>query len=1006
MISIKAIGASTDAHLYYAKYCQEKGEAQGSWVGEGASALGLLGKEVDADDMGDLLRGFSPLKEPLCQNAGDEHRGGWDLTFSAPKSFSCVWAASPEPLRLKFEAALREAAQISWQYFQDNAAYTRTGKGGHRFERADLVGSMFLHSSNRDGEPQAHVHIVTMNVARARHDGKFRTLDGQFFFKAQMAASAIFKAELAHRVRSLGFKVSRTKDSFEIEGVSQAVMDSQSSRSKEIEKELKKRGLSRSESSSELLEYLTLKTRKSKEDLEKRRDFPKWQKELSLLGFDQKYLENIQDKGKDLKLSMRKKVNLSGQCLDEITTSQSTFDPYKLHRSLAESSITHQGAKGIHETIELTGNLGELLRIRLGQTEIDTRYTTKEMFELEQKMVFYARRRKDEAFHVVKDRLVNKILKNKAYKTILPEQKKAALHITQGRDGVSLVRGLAGTGKSYTMALVREVYEAAGYEPIGLSPTNKAAQELEKASKIKSSSIHSFLIRLGYDQDFLTRKHVIIVDEGAMGDSRLLYALNQVAYKKKAKLVYIGDEKQIQPILAGQAFGSMYKTLGGVELTEVFRQERVDEAKAIKKIRDGHVYETLSFYRDLYSIPITENEDFSPGSEKIELFYESRKTGFNKKSVVFTAPLFEAPQLCVGMRDELKKNGYLEQGGVTASGLEVCKNEELICTKDLPDHLVYKGDRLKVLKTGTTDILAQDLEGKKHQISLSHLGSFQYGYIESEISFLERKKLHLCETALAAKESVIKRWRAFERSQPKKTSLIITSTNKAVDSLNALARIELKKEKKLGKSIIVKKKEEEAIEVSVGDRLIFTKSDKPKGVYRSTIGEVLSVSRSKIELKTPSRTIEVDPREFSHFKHAYAVTAHKSQGSTIDRGFIFLDSSFFDREKFYVALSRARNMSEIFYHKDLFGDLDDQTLSKIKKMKPEQKNIAIEEAYLRRLAFSLEKSSMKDTSQDYGLTEIPKRSENKLETWIKRASSLTRQLKKEPQKGFELGEDR
>ena len=57
------------------------------------------------------------------------------------------------------------------------------------------------------------------------------------------------------------------------------------------------------------------------------------------------------------------------------------------------------------------------------------------------------------------------------------EQAHAFRHAT-GAEGLAIIDGQAGTGKSYTMAAIREAYEAAGYRVIGLAPTNAVAQDM------------------------------------------------------------------------------------------------------------------------------------------------------------------------------------------------------------------------------------------------------------------------------------------------------------------------------------------------------------------------------------------------------------------------------------------------------------------------------------------------------------------------------------------------
>ncbi|MFN8204561.1 MAG: relaxase domain-containing protein, partial [Solirubrobacteraceae bacterium] len=79
-------------------YYSGRGEAAGEWTGDGAAALGLAG-EVPAGALERLLaEGADPVSgEPLRATAGSVV--GFDLTFSAPKSVSMLYAASDPETR-------------------------------------------------------------------------------------------------------------------------------------------------------------------------------------------------------------------------------------------------------------------------------------------------------------------------------------------------------------------------------------------------------------------------------------------------------------------------------------------------------------------------------------------------------------------------------------------------------------------------------------------------------------------------------------------------------------------------------------------------------------------------------------------------------------------------------------------------------------------------------------------------------------------------------------------
>nr|WP_070968161.1 MobF family relaxase [Vibrio sonorensis] len=109
------------------------------WIGCGAEYLNLSNKPV-GEEYHHLARGYSPNgKTPLCKQAGDGHRPGWDLTFSAPKSVSLAWAMADEPLRKEISDAQLKAVRQAIQLLEKNAAYTRRGTNGKYRERTQAL---------------------------------------------------------------------------------------------------------------------------------------------------------------------------------------------------------------------------------------------------------------------------------------------------------------------------------------------------------------------------------------------------------------------------------------------------------------------------------------------------------------------------------------------------------------------------------------------------------------------------------------------------------------------------------------------------------------------------------------------------------------------------------------------------------------------------------------------------------------------------------------------------
>lgn len=162
-------------------YYTQGGEPPGKWIGRGALAL-VLSTYIDTRDYRRIFNGFGPDGEKLCENAGDNHRPGWDVTFSAPKSVSILWSRADEEVRKAIQAAQQVAVERALTFIEDRAAYTRRGKCGKTLERTTgLIAATFEHSTSRAQDAQLHTHCLIANLGQ-RQDETWGTLESKSFF--------------------------------------------------------------------------------------------------------------------------------------------------------------------------------------------------------------------------------------------------------------------------------------------------------------------------------------------------------------------------------------------------------------------------------------------------------------------------------------------------------------------------------------------------------------------------------------------------------------------------------------------------------------------------------------------------------------------------------------------------------------------------------------------------------------------------------------------------------
>src|SRR5215208_3924859 len=158
--------------------------------------------------------------------------------------------------------------------------------------------------------------------------------------------------------------------------------------------------------------------------------------------------------------------------------------------------------------------------------------------------------------------------------TITGEQAAMVRRLTLDGDGVAVVVGQAGSGKTFALAAANEAWRASGHTVIGAAVARRAAGQLEDSAGIASTSVAALLAELEQRPRGLPRRSVLVVDEAGMLPTRQLARLVDHAERARAKLVLVGDHRQLPEIEAGGAFRALTARLPVIELRENRRQSQ------------------------------------------------------------------------------------------------------------------------------------------------------------------------------------------------------------------------------------------------------------------------------------------------------------------------------------------------------------------------------------------------------------------------------------------------
>jgi len=170
---------------------------------------------------------------------------GFDYTFSPPKSVSALWAVADQGTREQITTAHHAAIADIIDLIERDVARTRIGTDGvAQVPVRGVIAASFDHYDSRDHDPQLHTHVVITNRVQAT-DGKWRTLDSRgVIFPSVVALSETYDNLLAdHLTRRLGVgweirdpgrKLKNAK--WEITGVPSELIEHFSQRSTKVEK--------------------------------------------------------------------------------------------------------------------------------------------------------------------------------------------------------------------------------------------------------------------------------------------------------------------------------------------------------------------------------------------------------------------------------------------------------------------------------------------------------------------------------------------------------------------------------------------------------------------------------------------------------------------------------------------------------------------------------------------------------------------------------------------------
>ncbi len=643
-------------------YYSGEGEEAGQWMGDAAADLGLSG-EVSPDQLVAMLTGINPATgEPLGLRAGPSVPG-FDLTFSAPKSVSLTWALGDPKTAAEVKAAHQRSVESALAYLQANASLTRRGdgEGGMAYlQGSGFLAAGYMHRSSRNGDPQLHTHVLIANATQGP-DGKWTRLYSPAIYEHAKTAGYIYEANLRHELtRTLGIEWQQVRNGIaEIKGFEDAWLKAFSTRRAEI---LEAAG---ADASARARQVATLATRKTKEALELGDLHQSWQVKAEEIGLDREAIALTM--GREVELAT--KLTLA-QLDREVTAHASHFDRRDAIQAVANLLPNGAPAQEVESTADAFLSSDSVVRV--AEIAKGLRFTTARIWALERQALETAQRMAAQARGEAGELAAKRVIGERP--TLKADQREMVYRLLAVREGIVVVIGEAGTGKSFATVAAAEGWASVGIELRAVAPTWRAANVLS-AEGLEATTVAGMLRDLDRNEVRLSSRTVLMVDEASMVGSEQLARLIDHADKAETKLVLVGDPEQLGSIEAGGLFAAIAERSDPVHLHEVIRHNHEVDREAAKLIREGRSREALSLYQEAERVTIKETPELLRGA-MVEDWWRSFSQGDD--ALMVAKRNSEVERLNAVARELAKSEGKLGAEEIAVGGAPFAAGDQVI----------------------------------------------------------------------------------------------------------------------------------------------------------------------------------------------------------------------------------------------------------------------------------------------------------------------------------------
>jgi len=876
MMTLSKALSSGQAKDYYQKeytsarenYYSERGEVNGRWSGRLAEEWNLQG-EVSSEQYERLVAGQHPhTGEQLIRASrskeqvnkyGDEitvneHRAGWDATFSAPKSVSlAALVGNDERIRTAHRESVDEALKELEQYMQ-----ARGGGNKPAITTGKMIAAQFEHTAARPDHqtgyaaPQLHTHVVIFNMTETA-DGKIRSVQPLELYRSQQYATAIYRMNLAEKLQGLGYdiEIDARTGAPEIKGFSKEYLRDSSPRREEVRKEaqemkerLESQGITVKEGAG--LNQAAARTDRAS----KQYDHAEMRERA--LEMDAKYdkqaersVERALQNG-HFKLSADEIAKRAQEAVtfarDNAMEREAVVEIRKVKIDALRRNLGLTTYQAVATELAKRQRQGEFIGIVREKQTPET--TTRHMLEMEQSNIQVMLDGRGQYPPIIaREHAQQTIERISAQQEIkLNENQRAAVEqLLTSHDQIIGLQGGAGTGKTTALSVFRQAAESQGYEVRGFAPTTQAAQQLSE-SGIQTETLQKFLRRREGPPEYHSR--LFVLDESSLASTKNIHTFF-ARLETQDKVLLVGDIKQHQAVEAGSPFEQFQKHgMETAKLNRIVRQRDAKLRQVVKKLSASQVKDAV--------------DNLHKQGRVVEISDDA------KRLLRIADAYCKSPENTLVISPANKERGLLNT---------------LIHRQLQQEGRVSRADTQM-----TIYVNRQDMTGTER--------TFANAYVADEdiIRYNRVSKVYGFQVGDYARVTATNHFK----------NEITVKTDDGRDVTYNPARLS-------GVNVY----QERDRNFSEGDRIQFRAPLAEHHVANGELGTIKEIKDEEFIVTLDSgREIGFETEKFRHIDHGYAVTSYSSQGHTVDRVLVNADANESDlllnQRMGYVAISRAR----------------------------------------------------------------------------------------------------